>query len=187
MDETEPALKPETNTERWLMAMQVVDTAPVAAACDSRFGWYPKAAMNQLRRLMKKNLQQFLLDAGIKTNIDEYVKSTGKLRTDWMGSADLKSALKTTRLAAGGGADEEEEQGEDEDDDEEEEEEEEDDDEEEEDAAEDADAIKVATAGLGVSTLDFGSVAYLQGVRLPGPAARVRSHYRFGKHRHRLF
>ena len=124
MDETEPALKPETNTERWLMAMQVVDTAPVAAACDSRFGWYPKAAMNQLRRLMKKNLQQFLLDAGIKTNIDEYVKSTGKLRTDWMGSADLKSALKTTRLAAGGGADEEEEQGEDEDDDEEEEEEE---------------------------------------------------------------
>lgn len=62
----------------------VVRKSPVTAECDPKLGWYTKEALVQLRRLMKRKLQEFLVEAGIQTNIDGYVKATGKLDTEWI-------------------------------------------------------------------------------------------------------
>eukprot|EP01043_Picozoa_sp_COSAG02_P035184 COSAG02_NODE_2504_length_8663_cov_3.628211_4_plen_637_part_00 len=71
----------------------VVNKSRVSAECDPKLGWYTKEALLQLRRLMKRKLQEFLVEAGIRTNIDGYVKATGKLDTEWIQMTAAGSAV----------------------------------------------------------------------------------------------
>jgi general transcription factor 3C polypeptide 5 (transcription factor C subunit 1) len=74
----------------------VVNKSPISAECDVKLGWYTKEALLQLRRLMKRKLQGFLVEAGIQTNIDGYVKATGKLDTEWIQMTAAAAAAPTT-------------------------------------------------------------------------------------------
>ena len=146
----------------------VVNTSPIPSECDPKLGWYTKEALLQLRRLMKRKLQGFLVEAGISTNIDGYLKSTGKLDTEWMkpsGSAaeSEESAPEPTGAAAApaspsaevGGQGEEEEEEEDEDEDEDDDEEEEDDDDDDEGAGpEPGDGAAAAPANTAADSLN---------------------------------
>ena len=40
----------------------VVNTSPIPSECDPKLGWYTKEALLQLRRLMKRKLQGFLVE-----------------------------------------------------------------------------------------------------------------------------
>jgi len=148
----------------------VVNTSPIPTECDPKLGWYTKDALLQLRRLMKRKLQGFLVEAGISTNIDGYLKSTGKLDTEWMkpsGSAaeSEESAPEPPGAAAapaspsaevgGQGEEEEEEEEEDEDEEDDDDEEEEDDDDEDEGAGpEPGDGAAAAPANTAADSLN---------------------------------